>query len=52
MFAGLKRAAGARRGRGPVLVKFAPKSENKTYGHFTPIKGQGSALSKKRKCRF
>jgi hypothetical protein len=43
MFAGLKRAAGAKRGRGPVHLKSAPKSENKTYHHFTPKKGQSSA---------
>jgi DNA-binding HxlR family transcriptional regulator len=27
-----------------VRLKFARKSENKTYHHFTPIKGQTSAL--------
>jgi hypothetical protein len=43
MFAGLRRAVGAKRGRGLVLLKSAPKSENKTYNHFTPIKGQASA---------
>jgi hypothetical protein len=25
-----------------VCLKFVPKSENKTYNHFTPIKGQAS----------
>jgi hypothetical protein len=43
MFAGLRRAVGAKRGRGLVLLKSAPKPENKTYNHFTPIKGQASA---------
>jgi len=28
-----------------VRLKFAPKSENKTYDHFTPISGQASALN-------
>ncbi|MGA3291185.1 MAG: hypothetical protein ABSD42_13210, partial [Candidatus Bathyarchaeia archaeon] len=41
--AGLRRAVGAKRGRGLVLLKSAPKPENKTYNHFTPIKGQASA---------
>ena len=27
-----------------MRLKFAPKSENKTYDHFTPISGQASAL--------
>jgi hypothetical protein len=45
MFAGLRRAVGAKRGRGLVLLKSAPKPENKTYNHFTPIKGQASALT-------
>ncbi|MGA3291286.1 MAG: hypothetical protein ABSD42_13725, partial [Candidatus Bathyarchaeia archaeon] len=40
----LRRAVGAKRGRGLVLLKSAPKPENKTYNHFTPIKGQASAL--------
>jgi hypothetical protein len=29
-----------------VRLKFAPKSENKTHYHFTPISGQASALKK------
>jgi hypothetical protein len=29
-----------------VRLKFAPKSENKNDNHFTPIKGQASALNK------
>jgi hypothetical protein len=45
MFAGLKRAAGAKCGRGLVLLKSAPKSENKTYNHFTRIKGQSNPLA-------
>ncbi|MGA3291313.1 MAG: hypothetical protein ABSD42_13865, partial [Candidatus Bathyarchaeia archaeon] len=43
----LRRAVGAKRGRGLVLLKSAPKPENKTYNHFTPIKGQASALANK-----
>ncbi len=44
MFAGLRRAVGARRRRVTVRLKSVPKSENKTYDHFSPIKGQTSAL--------
>jgi hypothetical protein len=44
MFAGLRRAATARRQRGAARLKSAPKSENKSYDHFTPISGQASAL--------
>jgi hypothetical protein len=44
MFAGLRRAATARRQGGAARLKSALKSENKNYNHFTPIKGQASAL--------
>jgi hypothetical protein len=44
MFAGLRRAGSARRQGGAVRLKSAPKPENKNYNHFTPIKGQASAL--------
>jgi hypothetical protein len=30
-----------------VRLKFVPKPENKNYNHFTPIKGQASAVLKK-----
>jgi hypothetical protein len=40
----LKRAATAKKQGGAVRLKFAPKPENKTYDHFTPISGQASAL--------
>ncbi len=43
MFAGLRRVVTAKRGRFPVRLKSAAKFENKTYHHFTPIKGQTSA---------
>ena len=43
MFAGLRRAATAKKKRRPVRLKSAPKSENKNYDHFTPISGQASA---------
>jgi hypothetical protein len=46
MFAGLKRAATAKKQGGTVRLKSALKSENKSYNHFTPIKGQASALEK------
>jgi len=42
--AGLRRAATAKKQGGTVRLKTAPKSENKTYDHFTPISGQASAL--------
>jgi hypothetical protein len=45
MFVGLRKVAAAKKPRRTVRHKFAPKSENKTYNHFTPIKGQASALS-------
>jgi hypothetical protein len=48
MFAGSKRAAGAKRGSDPVRLKSAPKSKNKTYHHFTPTNGQSSALKGQR----
>ncbi len=44
MFAGLGRVVGAKRRGCSVRLKSAPKIENKTYNHFTPIKGQISAL--------
>jgi hypothetical protein len=44
MFAGLRRAAIAKKQGGAVRLKFVPKSENKNYNHFTPIKGQASAV--------
>jgi hypothetical protein len=45
MFAGLRRAADAKK-RGKIArLKSAPKHENRTYNHFTPIKGQASALA-------
>jgi len=44
MFAGLRRVVAAKKQGGIVRLKFAPKSENKTYNHFTPISGQASAL--------
>jgi len=43
MFAGLRKVATAKKQRRIVRLKFAPKSENKTYNHFTPIKKQASA---------
>ena len=43
MFAGLRRAVDARKRGKTVRLKSAPKYENKTYHHFTPIKGQASA---------
>jgi hypothetical protein len=47
MFAGLRKAVAAKKQGGTVRLKFAPKSENKTYNHFTPIKGTSQrALSK------
>jgi hypothetical protein len=45
MFVGLRRAATAKKQRRTVRLKFAAKSENKTYDHFTPISGQASALT-------
>jgi hypothetical protein len=39
MFAGLRRAATAKKHIRTVRLKSAPKSENKNYNHFTPIKG-------------
>jgi hypothetical protein len=45
MFAGLKRVIGARRGSDLVRLKSAPKSKNKNYNHFKPIKGQASVLT-------
>jgi hypothetical protein len=44
IFADLKRAVTAKKQRGTVYLKSAPKSENKNYNHFTPISGQASAL--------
>jgi hypothetical protein len=46
MFAGLRRAVTAKKQGGTARLKFAPKPENKTYYHFTPIKGQASARKK------
>ena len=43
MFAGLRRAAAAKKQGRTVRLKFAPRSENKDYDHFTPISGQASA---------
>jgi hypothetical protein len=40
MFAGFKKAATAKKQGGTVRLK----SKNKSYNHFTPIKGQASAL--------
>ncbi len=45
MFAGLRRAATAKKHGRTARLKSVPKSENKNYNHFTPIKGQGSALT-------
>ncbi len=43
MFAGLRKAATAKKQRRPVRLKTAPKPENKNYDHFKPISGQASA---------
>jgi hypothetical protein len=43
MFAGLRRAATAKKQGETVRLKSALKSENKSYNHFTPIEGQESA---------
>ena len=40
----MKRAATAKKHGETVRLTFVPKSENKNYNHFTPIRGQGSAL--------
>jgi hypothetical protein len=37
MFAGLRRAATAKKQRRAATLKTAPKSENENYDHFTPI---------------
>ena len=44
MFAGLRRVVTAKKHVRTVRLKSAAKFENKTYHHFTPIKGQASAL--------
>ncbi len=44
MFAGLRRVVTAKRRGKALRLKSAAKFENKTYHHFTPIKGQASAL--------
>jgi hypothetical protein len=47
MFAGLRRVVTAKRRGKAVRLKSAAKLENKTYHHFTPIKGQASALTRR-----
>jgi hypothetical protein len=44
--AGLRRADNAKKQRKTVRLKSGPKSENKTYDHFTPFSEQASALGR------
>ena len=46
MFAGLRRAVTAKKQGRTARLKFAPKSENKNYNHFTPIKGTSQRAEK------
>jgi hypothetical protein len=39
MFAGLRKVVTVKKHERNVRLKFATKSENKNYNHFTPIKG-------------
>jgi hypothetical protein len=46
MFAGSRKAVTAKKQGRTARLKSAPKSENKTYNHFTPIKGTSQRANK------